>query len=352
MGVEQYNVEDFVVKPSLARESELLDRVSEQLDDHSLSESELISALSGASAKRRIMYSTKSLHGTYWAHFTAWCDENDLEPLPAELSTILRYVRAHWFPKEGEVQPTLVHTQYIRVYAIKLMHEQQGVPYLHNSLSASEFLGSVLVAVRKVCATGRAVPRTSSILQEKHVRRVIRALPKDCPASVRDRAVLLSGYFGGMDESDLATLDYSDVKPIAGSDDLRLILRKDDGIHYAVRELKAFLWSDMSPVAAMTKWIEIRGTTPGPLFVTETETMTRLDASAIWEILADALRRIGFDPSRYSSGSLKHSLALERLGHGPMTREIMTHGNLGYTPHEPLHLIQLDDPDRGGVSCQ
>ncbi|MDI9907970.1 hypothetical protein [Rhodococcus sp. IEGM 1406] len=349
MGVERNSIEDFVVTPCLTRELELLDRVSEQLEDHSPSDIELISALSGALDRKRVLSSSDSLYREYWGDFATWCRRNALDPLPAELSTILRYIRAQWFPSEGKVQPNLIHTERFRVCAIKMKHQEQQISYLGDSLAASDLVDQVLTAARKVSKAELVLPQRSAILRERHIRRATKALSECSPTALRDQAVLLSGYFGGIDESGLSTLDFGDVESVANSDDLRLILRKENGIHYAVRELQAILWSDLSPVGAMKRWIAVRGTSPGPLFVTDTATMTRLDASAIEAILVDTLCRIGFDPSRYSSKSLKHSFALDRLSHGPLTSETITQGNLRLTAHESLHLIPSGKPDKNGA---
>jgi integrase len=85
--------------------------------------------------------------------------------------------------------------------------------------------------------------------------------------AIRDRAVLTLGYHGALRRSEISNLDLSDIT--FGSDGIIVVIGKSKtdqlgvGVELGIQPGQNPL---TCPVETLLRWIEIRGTEPGPLF--------------------------------------------------------------------------------------
>ena len=126
---------------------------------------------------------------------------------------------------------------------------------------------------------------------------------------VRDKALLLVGFFGAFRNSELVGLNIEDVEFTPEGAILTLRKSKTDqegrgrevAIGYAKRP-------ELCPVRALQSYIATLGRTTGPLFVSMRKsqyTHSRLSTYAVALIVKDYADRIGLDPRQFSGLSLR-----------------------------------------------
>jgi integrase len=130
---------------------------------------------------------------------------------------------------------------------------------------------------------------------------------------VRDKALLLVGFFGAFRNSELVGLNIEDVEFTPEGAILTLRKSKTDqegrgrevAIGYATR-------ADLCPVRALQSYIATLGRNTGPLFVSlhkSQYTQKRLSAYAVALIVKDYADRLGLDPRRFGGHSLRAGFA-------------------------------------------
>jgi len=126
---------------------------------------------------------------------------------------------------------------------------------------------------------------------------------------LRDKALLLVGFFGAFRNSELVGLNIEDVEFTPEGAILTLRKSKTDqegrgrevAIGYAKRP-------ELCPVRALQSYIATLGRTTGPLFVSMRKsqyTHSRLSTYAVALIVKDYADRIGLDPRQFSGLSLR-----------------------------------------------
>lgn len=214
-------------------------------------------------------------------------------------------------------------------------------------------------------ATGTRQRRVTA-LRTSTLTKMLATLEEDTLLAIRDRAILLLGFAGGMRRSEIAALDVEDITDV------------DDGIDVLIRRSKtdqegagrtigipAGRKPETSPVIAVHRWIRIAGLTSGPLFPvivpngrpqTDEEARKkpkkyekgrigtrRLSAQGIAWIVQRVAERIGLDPGEFAGHSLRAGFATEAAAQGASERAIMRQ-----TGHRSLEMVRryIRDGDR------
>jgi integrase len=209
-----------------------------------------------------------------------------------------------------------------------------------NGLTPSE-VGSVLVFCEHLAAQGRkyatierhlAALRVRYRVADDHLRMYLRGLrrtlgcaqSKKAPLTptqlglikwdsgrkgLRDKALILVGFFGAFRNSELVGLNIEDVEFTPEGAILTLRKSKTDqegrgrevAIGYAKRP-------ELCPVRALQTYMATLGRNTGPLFVSMRKsqyTQSRLSTYAVALIVKDYADRIGLDPRQFSGLSLR-----------------------------------------------
>jgi len=130
---------------------------------------------------------------------------------------------------------------------------------------------------------------------------------------VRDKALLLVGFFGAFRNSELVGLNIEDVVFTPEGAILTLRKSKTDqegrgrevAIGYAKRP-------ELCPVRALQTYMATLGRNTGPLFVSLRKsqyTQSRLSTDAVARIVKDYADRLGLDPRRFGGHSLRAGFA-------------------------------------------
>ncbi|MEM7319058.1 MAG: tyrosine-type recombinase/integrase [Pseudomonadota bacterium] len=206
---------------------------------------------------------TNKAYAADWRHFTRWCQQKGTEPLPPSPEMIGLYLADLMTPATGD--PALsVSTVERRLSGMVWTAAQRGFTLDRGN----RHIATVLAGIRRRHA--RPPMRKDAILA-KDIHAMVATLPHDL-RGLRDRAILLLGYAGGLRRSEIVSLDVGkdDTPDSAGWVEIL-----DDG---AVLTLNAKTgWREVEigrgsqdascPVRALEQWMNFARIDFGPIFV-------------------------------------------------------------------------------------
>ncbi len=254
---------------------------------------------------------TLKVYDTEWRIFTAWCSMHGVSPLPASPEVVAAYV----VDRADHVRPVTIKRG---LAAISTAHKVAGF----DSPTASQAVRLTMQGLRRVKGTSSSPRRALRVVD---VRKMISTVP-DSVVGIRDRAIILLGFTGGMRRSEVVGLDVSDVT--FEPEGIILTIRKSKrdqerrGRRVAV---PCGRYEATCPVQALRAWLDVRGNSAGPLFVRldAGAPRERLDGRAVAELVKRAVRRAGLDPVFFSGHSLRRGFATECARAGAAETSIM-----------------------------
>lgn len=172
---------------------------------------------------------TRKEYGRCWRQFTAWCEANGREPLPAGVETVAAYITVlaeHGGPKGKPLAITSINQA---LSAIKLAHRTAG----HGVDWDSLILKEVWQGIRREVAKTRTVRRAKPLLAE-HLKEIIDSLDLEVLRECRDAALLSLLWAGALRRSELVGLDWHTLG--SGSGFVKL---DDEGITITLMTSKA-----------------------------------------------------------------------------------------------------------------
>jgi len=229
-------------------------------------------------------YNTRRTYGSTLRIYERFCTENGLNP--SEVRSVIAF--CEHLAAQGRKYATIEH----HVVAIR---GRYGV--------ADDLLRLYLRGLRRTlgCAQTQKAP-----LLPKHLELIRWDSGRK---GLRDKALILVGFFGALRRSEVVGLNIEDVTFAPEGAILTLRKSKTDQegrgrevpIGYAKRP-------DLCPVRALQAYLNALGRTEGPLFVSlhkSQYTQNRLSAQSVALIVKDYADRIGLDPRQFSGLSLR-----------------------------------------------
>ena len=282
---------------------------------------------------------TKRAYGSAWRLFTAFCEHEGTQPLPATSETVADYILGLAERKKK------VATIALYVSAISAAHKGLG----HDDPTKSPEITAILEGVRRKLGTA---PTQKKPLLLKHLKKIIPLLPRTLQGK-RDRAMLLTLYAGGFRRDELVRLDVGDLK--WGKDLLEIRLRKSKtdqtgkGFTKFIPRLKQH--RTLCAYTALKMWLSLAGISSGFVFreVDKHGHVGKkgLGGKTVAIIVKRAVKLAGLDPREYSGHSGRAGVISELLNQGEHPLTITK-----ITGHQSLDMLARYDRESGKRSSR
>ena len=269
-------------------------------------------------ARQAASENTLKAYAKDWAHFARWCRMRGADPLPSSPQLIGLYIADLAAP--GAKAPALsVSSIERRLSGLAWGYLQRGERFDRKD----RHISSVLAGIRRKHA--RPPAQKEAILPED-LRDMLATLPHDL-RGLRDRAILLIGFAGGLRRSEIVSLDHGkDDTPASGG----WVELLEDGILVTLRgktgwrevEIARGSSDQTCPVHALTQWLHYARIDFGPLFVAVSRnglkaTDERLSDKHVARLIKSCAREAGLRPdlpekdriALFSGHSLRAGLA-------------------------------------------
>ena len=198
-----------------------------------------------------------------WAHFARWCRMKGAEPLSPSPELIGLYL-ADLASPQGKAPALLVSTIERRLSGLAWNYAQRGTTLDRKN----RHIATVLAGIKRKHAKPPA--QKEAILAED-IRAMVSTLPYDL-RGLRDRAILLLGYAGGLRRSEIVSLDvHKDDTPDSGG----WIEIMEEGVLLTLNAKTG--WRDVEvgrgsndrtcPVHTLEQWLHFAKIDFGPVFV-------------------------------------------------------------------------------------
>lgn len=183
--------------------------------------------------------------------FAAWCNDYELSPLPAEASTVARYLA------DLAARGRSVSTVNRRKAAIAAAHRAAGL----DSPTDAEDARNVLAGIRN---THGKRPAKKQALTADLVARVVRKIPAKGLRNLRDRALILLCFGAALRRSELVALDVADLEWHRRGLLVRLQRSKTD--QAGEGQSVAVLGGRLKIPDAVRAWLDAAEIVDGPVF--------------------------------------------------------------------------------------
>ncbi|WP_392713368.1 site-specific integrase [Rhizobium ruizarguesonis] len=216
---------------------------------------------------------TRKAYASDWKHFSGWCRRQGLEILPPNPQTVGLYITACAGGSDAVTasgaaiagrKPNSVTTIERRLSAITWNYAQRGLALDRKD----RHIATVLAGIRN---THAAPPRQKEAVLPEHLIAMLETLPRGTLRGLRDRAMLLIGFAGGLRRSEIVGLD---VGRDQTKDSRGWIEIFDKGMVVTVRGKRG--WREVEigrgssdatcPVVALQTWLNLARIAHGPLF--------------------------------------------------------------------------------------
>lgn len=254
--------------------------------------------------------STLRTYKAAWSVFTAWCSSRALPSIPSTPDVVVGYIA----DQAERLKPQTIRKH---LAAISQLHKLAG----HPSPAQHE---AVRLTMRGLCRVKGSSSKPKRALRVDHLKKMLLEVP-NTQVGVRDKAILLVGFCGGMRRSEIVALDVADVA--FEPEGLVITIRKSKRDQEAKGRQLAVprgRHEATCPVRAVRRWMDTQGLTEGALFVRLDPggDGKRLNDRAVALLVKQAAARAGLDPEMFAGHSLRRGFATEAARAGASEREI------------------------------
>ncbi|BAP81979.1 integrase [Bradyrhizobium diazoefficiens] len=208
---------------------------------------------------------TRRAYASDWKHFSGWCRRQGLEVLPPSPQTVGLYITACASgAATADRQANSVATIERRLSALTWNYAQRGTPLDR----ADRHIATVLAGIRN---THGAPPRQKEAVLPEDVVAMLETLDRGTLRGLRDRAMLLLGFAGGLRRSEIVGLDVHRDDTEDGQGWVELL---DKGMIVTLRGKTG--WREIEigrgssdatcPLVALQIWLKLARIGHGPIF--------------------------------------------------------------------------------------
>ncbi|MHA6688800.1 site-specific integrase, partial [Mesorhizobium sp. A556] len=210
---------------------------------------------------------TRRAYAADWKHFCAWCRRQNLEVLPPDPQTVGLYITAQasgGAAGTGDKNKKTVSTIERRLSALSWNYAQRG-----QKLDRKDrHIATVMAGIRNSHA---APPRQKEAILPEDLIAMLETLDRGTLRGLRDRAMLLLGFAGGLRRSEIVALDCLRDQTEDGGGWVEVL---DKGILVTLRGKTG--WREVEvgrgsadatcPVVALDTWLKFAKIGHGPVF--------------------------------------------------------------------------------------
>lgn len=275
-------------------------------------------------SRHSVSETTEKIYADDWTAFRAWCAERKAPALPAHPVVVASYLSER-SEKMGRSGLRLI------LAAIAFYHRRSG----HLWTSADPMISTVM---RSILRQQQRPIRPAAALASDEIIKLLRVCaPKKkgaepSLADLRDRALLLTCFAGGLRRSELVALDVEDLK--ITHDGIKLKIRRskaDQEGEGAIVLIGSGSRPETCPVAAMRAWLKAGAITYGPVFRRLTAAGTiegRLTGNGVWRVLRRRAAQAELtveDGERLSPHGMRAGYITEAYLNGALDEQVMAH---------------------------
>lgn len=257
---------------------------------------------------------TQEAYAGHWNRFVAWCNAYGEQALPVQETTVVRYLTDR---RDLKIKS-------LRVVAAAIARAQVDAGYKSFSLRDYPKVGRLLKALQR--------KRQEEVTKKKAF--LLPALRSGLPQgsserAVRDRALLLVGFFTAMRRSELVNLRWKDLTEQPNGDFSCYIgVSKTDQEAAGQTVILEATGDEFCPVKALCAWRDLRPSEGlGLVFPVSTDTVAR--------IVKAAAKRAGLDESAFGGHSLRSGFVTSAVAAGVTQHDIM-----GVTRHTSSKMVE------------
>ncbi|WP_333900066.1 tyrosine-type recombinase/integrase [Agrobacterium pusense] len=208
---------------------------------------------------------TRRAYASDWKHYSAWCRRSGLSPLPPHPQTVGLYITACASgAAERGMKANSVSTIERRLSSLSWNYAQRGL-----ALDRKErHIATVMAGIRNSHARP---PVQKEAIMAADIIAMVETLNRGSLRGLRDRAMLLIGFAGGLRRSEIVGLDLKADQTEDGRGWIEIL---DKGMLLTLRGKTG--WREVEvgrgsadatcPVAAVETWIKFAKLAHGPLF--------------------------------------------------------------------------------------
>ncbi len=208
---------------------------------------------------------TRRAYAADWRHFASWCRRQGIELLPPDPQVVGLYITACASGKAtGDRKPNSVSTIERRLSSLTWNYAQRGQPLDRKD----RHIATVMAGIRNKHA---APPRQKEAVLPEDLIAMLETLDRGTLRGLRDRAMLLLGFAGGLRRSEVVGLDCGRDQTEDGRGWVEIL---DKGMLVTLRGKTG--WREVEvgrgssdatcPVVALETWLKFARIAHGPLF--------------------------------------------------------------------------------------
>ncbi|WP_246681104.1 site-specific integrase [Mesorhizobium sp. B2-3-15] len=208
---------------------------------------------------------TRRAYAADWKHFASWCRRQGIEMFPPDPQVVGLYITACASGKAtGDKKPNSVSTIERRLSSLTWNFSQRGQPLDRKD----RHIATVMAGIRNKHA---APPRQKEAILPEDLIAMLETLERGTLRGLRDRAMLLLGFAGGLRRSEIVALDVGRDQTEDGRGWIEIL---DKGMLVSLRGKTG--WREVEvgrgssdatcPVVAVQTWLKLARIAHGPLF--------------------------------------------------------------------------------------
>ena len=266
-------------------------------------------ACSYANAEKAV--ATRKAYGADFLIFRAWCEERQLDAIPASPATVAAFL-AH--EASRNVKASTIGR---RVAAVRYAHRLAGL----DTPTDDERVKATVRGIRRTLGTAKSkkAPATAE--------RLLAMAANTCAGlkGLRDRALLLLGFAGAFRRSELVALDISDIEETP--DGMKVTIRRSKTDQEGAGQVIAIPFGKIAcPIAALKEWIAVAGIQSGAIFCSinrHGRVGERLTDQSVSDIVKEHAARLRLDPKQFAGHSLRAGFLTSAASRGASIFKMM-----------------------------